>query len=77
MGAPEVPPLCRETPVSRKANVGTVGKNGLTVHALHRSTIKFIIDYFKQFATSHGQQLDARLNDYKNISVTCYMIICV
>ena len=29
MGAPEVPPLCRETSVSRTANVGTVGKNGL------------------------------------------------
>ena len=28
-GAPEVPSLCRETSVSRTANVGTVGKNGL------------------------------------------------
>ena len=28
-GAPEVPPLCRETSVSRTANVGTVGKNRL------------------------------------------------
>ena len=28
-GAPEVPPLCRETSVSRTANVGTVGMNGL------------------------------------------------
>ena len=28
-GAPEVPPLYRETSVSRTANVGTVGKNGL------------------------------------------------
>ena len=28
-GAPEGPPLCRETSVSRTANVGTVGKNGL------------------------------------------------
>ena len=28
-GAPEVPPLCGETSVSRTANVGTVGKNGL------------------------------------------------
>ena len=28
-GAPEVPPLCRETSVSRTANFGTVGKNGL------------------------------------------------
>ena len=28
-GAPEVPPLFRETSVSRTANVGTVGKNGL------------------------------------------------
>ena len=28
-GAPEVPPLCRETSVSRTANVGTVGKNWL------------------------------------------------
>ena len=27
-GAPEAPPLCRETSVSRTANVGTVGKNG-------------------------------------------------
>ena len=26
-GAPEIPPLCRETSVSRTANVGTVGKN--------------------------------------------------
>ena len=26
-GAPEVPPLCRETSVSRTANVGTVGMN--------------------------------------------------
>ena len=30
-GAPEVPPLCRETSVSRTANVGTVGMNGLIV----------------------------------------------
>ena len=29
-GAPEVPPLCRETAVSRTANVGTVGMNGLS-----------------------------------------------
>jgi len=29
-GAPEVPPLCRETSVSRTANVGTVGMNGFT-----------------------------------------------
>ena len=28
-GAPKVPPLCRETSVSRTANVGTVGKNWL------------------------------------------------
>ena len=28
-GAPEGPPLCRETLVSRTANVGTVGKNRL------------------------------------------------
>ena len=28
-GAPEVPPLCRETSASRTANVGTVGKNWL------------------------------------------------
>ena len=28
-GAPEVPPLCRETSVSQTANVGTVGKNRL------------------------------------------------
>ena len=28
-GAPEVPPFCRETSVSRTANVGTVGKNVL------------------------------------------------
>ena len=28
-GAPEVPPSCRETSVSRTANVGTVGKNWL------------------------------------------------
>ena len=28
-GAPEVPSLCRETSVSRTANVGTVGMNGL------------------------------------------------
>ena len=28
-GAPEVPPLCRETSVSRTANVGMVGKNWL------------------------------------------------
>ena len=28
-GAPEVPPVCRETSVSRTANVGTVGMNGL------------------------------------------------
>ena len=28
-GAAEVPPLCRETSVSRTANVGTVGNNGL------------------------------------------------
>ena len=27
-GTPEVPPLFRETLVSRTANVGTVGKNG-------------------------------------------------
>ena len=29
-GAPKVPPLCRETLVSRTANVGTVGMNGLS-----------------------------------------------
>ena len=29
-GVPEGPPLCRETSVSRTANVGTVGMNGLT-----------------------------------------------
>ena len=29
-GAPEVPPLCRETSVSRTANVGTVGKSAKT-----------------------------------------------
>ena len=29
LAAPEVPPLCRETLVSRTANVGTVGMNGL------------------------------------------------
>jgi len=28
-GAPEAPPLCRETSVSRAANFGTVGKNWL------------------------------------------------
>jgi len=28
-GAPEVPPLCRQTSVSRTANVGTVGKKWL------------------------------------------------
>ena len=32
-GAPEVPPLCRETSVSRTANVGTVGINGLLIMA--------------------------------------------
>ena len=31
-GAPEIPPLCRETSVSRTANVGTVGKNWLRKH---------------------------------------------
>ena len=30
-GAPEVPPLYRETSVSRTANVGTVGMNGLII----------------------------------------------
>ena len=29
MGEPRVPPLCRETSVSRTANVGTVSKNWL------------------------------------------------
>ena len=29
-GKPKVPPLCRETPVSRTANVRTVGMNGLS-----------------------------------------------
>ena len=29
-GAPEAPPLCRETSVSRTANVGTVGMNRLS-----------------------------------------------
>ena len=33
-GAPKVPPLCRETSVSRTANVGTVGMNGLTKRVL-------------------------------------------
>ena len=28
-GAQKEPPLCRETSISRTANVGTVGKNGL------------------------------------------------
>ena len=30
-GAPGAPPLCRGTSVSRTANVGTVGKNGLSL----------------------------------------------
>ena len=30
-GAPEFPPLCRETSVCRTANVGTVGMNGLII----------------------------------------------
>ena len=33
-GAPEVPPLYRETSVSRTANVGTVGMNGLIMFVL-------------------------------------------
>ena len=33
-GAPEVPPLCRETSVSRTANVETMGKNGLKLSLL-------------------------------------------
>ena len=34
--APEVPPLCLETSVSRTANVGTVGMNGLIVQDSER-----------------------------------------
>ena len=33
--APDVPPLCRETSVARTANVGTVGKNGLSESCCH------------------------------------------
>ena len=33
-GAPEVPSLCRETLVSRTANVGTVGMNRLSLRTL-------------------------------------------
>ena len=49
-GAPAVPPLCRETSVSRTANVGTVGKNGLIVIAVPRlSTTLFKIIAIKIF----------------------------
>ena len=44
MGAPEVPPLCRETSVSRTANVGTVGKNWLRKHTSQRGVQHFDSD---------------------------------
>ena len=40
-GAPEVHPLCRETSVSRTANVGTVGMNGLSIWAITALGIKY------------------------------------
>ena len=49
-GAPEVPPLCRETSVSRTANVGTVGMNGLMETPL-RSHLVALLDQF-----SHQKQ---------------------
>ena len=46
-GATEVPPLCRETSVSRTANDGTVGINGLNEKESNRSvaTFKFELLY--------------------------------
>ena len=35
-GAPEVPPLCRETSVSQTINVGTMGKNWLRKIGLNK-----------------------------------------
>ena len=45
-GAPEVPPLCRETSVSRTANVGTVGKNGLMREFLNTNSVHFLATIF-------------------------------
>ena len=50
----EVPPLCRETSVSRPVNVGTVGKNGLTIghffslHAVLERSLTENLAQFKQ-----------------------------
>merc|ERR1719154_492964 len=71
MGAPEVPPLCRETQslgqqmlelscenatsVSRTANVGTVGMNGLTRLVLsmkHSSRLDILSNYICLFDLS-------------------------
>ena len=42
-GAPEDPPLCRETSVSRIANVGTVGKNWLRKHNGGQKWVKCVV----------------------------------
>ena len=42
----KMPPLCRETSVSRTANVGTVGKNGLNCNLFHlflKDNDKFVL----------------------------------
>ena len=45
-GAPEVPPLYRETSVSRTSNVGTVGKNWLQKLGLMTHEIQFSIQFY-------------------------------
>ena len=63
-GAPAVPPLCRETSVSRTANVGTVGKNGLT-----RDTIITLQGYYYYHITLlHGHHNNTNTtNDHQRI----------
>ena len=54
-GAPEVPPLCQETSVSRTANVGTVGMNGLGLSGRNaaRSTAISLTTYWEKLCLKH------------------------
>ena len=45
-GAPKAPPLCRETLVSRTANVGTEGMNGLN-EEIAEQKIRFFVRFGK------------------------------
>ena len=45
-GEPRVPPLCREALVSRTANVGTVGMNGLSTYPTTSSSSPHVATNF-------------------------------